>query len=120
MALTRDVSDPLAFDESAIGDRLIRSIAANVVIEDDSSMGMKNGPSARIVLKTSQQSTTIDAYGFPGSLDEPLDYKGVVEKFRRYTQSKLSSDRSDEIINRVSVLEQLDDVSDLARLFAAY
>ena len=120
MALTRDVSDPLAFDESAIGDRLIRSIAANVEIEEDSSMGMKNGPSARILLETNRQSTTVDAYGFPGSLDEPLDYKGAVEKFRRYTQSKLSSDRSDEIINRVSVLEQLDDVSDLIRLFAAY
>lgn len=118
MAFTRDMADPLAFDESAINDPLIRSIAANVHIESDDSMGTKDGHSARIVLDTDRESTTIHAYGFPGSLDEPLDYDGAVEKFRSYTRSKLSAEVADEILNRVSVLERIDDVSDLAKLIA--
>ena len=118
VALTRDMSDPLAYDESAIHDRRIRRIAECVEIENDPTVGKEGMPSARIVLETNHGTSTIDSYGFPGSADEPLDYNGVIEKFQRYTRSMLSSDRADEIVKRVEALDQIDDVADLAKLIA--
>ena len=46
------------------------------------------------------KSHSLLATTFPGAADCPLDYKGVVEKFRRFTSKLLTEKRAAEIIDR--------------------
>ena len=115
VALARDLSNPAVFNEDALKDTEIRNLARKVHVTADATR-FPDRDNSEISIETSGGTNAIEANGFPGSLEQPLDFQGAREKFRRYTSGMIGDERIKEIIGAVQDLESIADISELARL----
>lgn len=115
VALHRDLSDPLQYDESVLEDAGITQLAKAITWEELGGGGTLTGghdlSGAQIDLVLDGQSYTLQAGPFPGSLQNPATIAVASDKFRRFSKHVLSSAQQDEIVELISRLDQLDDVS---------
>jgi len=77
-----------------------------------------SGLESEITLVIKGEGHTLFGNGFPGSLEYPLDYEGVAEKFRRYTEPLIDEPRVGRIIDLAKRLDGIEDMSELAGLIA--
>ena len=115
VALARDISSPVAFDEAALVDPEIRTLAKRIEVSEELAL---SGLESEITLVIKGEGHTLFGNGFPGSLEYPLDYESVAEKFRRYTEPLIDEPRVGRIIDLVRRLDGIEDMSELAGLIA--
>lgn len=115
VALARDISNPVAFDKDALNDSSIRALARRIEVSEDTALA---GLESEIALEIKGEKHMLSGKGFPGSLESPLDFDGVADKFRRYAGPLIGESRADDIIDHVRHLDGIADMSELAGLIS--
>ena len=121
VALTRDMSDPLVFNEDTLRDPVVKGLAKRIEVRAHPRRFASEraaAPAAEVVLELDGESHTLATAGFPGSLDQPLDYDGAVDKFRQYATPVIGTRRANRIVGIVRDLDALADITQLIRLVA--
>jgi 2-methylcitrate dehydratase PrpD len=120
VALTRDMSDPLVYNDDAIRDPLVRDLARRIELDplEDAPHDAPGVWPAEVLLDCAGQHHTLRTRPYKGSPPNPFTWAEACEKFRRYTASILSAQRATTIIDAVGSLEQAADMADIARLVA--
>ena len=118
VALTRDLSNPLTFDEQTLSDPLVRELAGRVEVRADEQRFGGERSAVEVRLEMSGGSHTIPAPDFPGSPAQPLDFEAATDKLRCYAAPLIGSERVERIVELVRAVERLDDVGRLACLIA--
>jgi 2-methylcitrate dehydratase PrpD len=120
VALTRDLSKPLVFDDETLTDPAIRALAGRIEVRADvQRFGGAGKPAGELVIELDGVSHALIAESFPGSATQPLDFEGAADKLRRYAVPIASEQRVERLVELVRGLDRLDDVSRLAELIRA-
>jgi 2-methylcitrate dehydratase PrpD len=120
VALTRDLSNPLGYNDAAVQDPVVRALAQRielVPLED----AVPEGPAslqAEILLEYAGQRYTLSTQPYKGSPQNPFTWEEVCDKFRRFTAPMLSARQATALIDAVSALEQVGDMAEVAQLVA--
>jgi 2-methylcitrate dehydratase PrpD len=120
VALTRDMSDPLVYDEEAIRDPIVRELARSIELEPVETVH-EEAPGvwpAEVHVECAGRSHTVHTRAYKGSSRNPFTWDDACEKFRRYTRSVLDPAHATRLIDVVGGLEHVTDMSDVARLVA--
>ncbi|MGH7303547.1 MAG: MmgE/PrpD family protein [Candidatus Rokuibacteriota bacterium] len=120
VALTRDLSNPLAYDADAVADPIVRGLARRielVAVEADSHETPGVWP-AEILIECQGQRHTRRTRPHKGSPANPFTWEEAAEKFRRYTSSVIDTRQAAAIVGAVDGLERATDLSVLARTLA--
>lgn len=116
VTLTRDLSDPLQFDEATLTDAGINKLAAAVTWEE---IEMDNPLFAYLEITAGGKTYEVFAGDYRGSPTMPAQWDDVVDKFRRFSRRSIDADRQDQIIATVAKLDALSDVGELMSLIRA-
>jgi 2-methylcitrate dehydratase PrpD len=120
VALTRDLSDPLAYNDATVQDPVVRDLAQRielVPLED----APHEGPAslqAEILLAGAGQRYTLNTRPHKGAPHNPFTWPEICDKFRRFTASIISPGQASALIEAVGGLEQATDLAEVARLLA--
>jgi 2-methylcitrate dehydratase PrpD len=120
VALTRDLSNPLVYNDEAVRDPVVRDLAKRIEmipVEAPAHAGLGVYP-AEVLLECDGQSYTLPTRPHKGSPRNPFIWDEICEKFRRFTASIISAKRADGIIAAVGQLEQVADMAEVSRLAA--
>jgi 2-methylcitrate dehydratase PrpD len=118
IALTRDLSNPLVYNDAAVRDPVVRDLAQRielVPLED----APHDGPAslqAEILLEYAGQRYTLATQPHKGSPHNPFTWEEVCDKFRRFTASIISARQATALIEALGTLEQAADMAAVARL----
>ena len=120
VALTRDLSDPLAYDEDAVRDPVVRDLARRIELvpapgEAHEGHGVW---SAEVLVDAGGRQHVVHTRPYKGSTRNPFTWDEAAEKFRRFTRSVLPPPRAAALIEAVGGLEAQADVAEIARLAA--
>ena len=88
VALTRDMSNPLVYNDAAVQDPLVRKLAKEMELIVDESVHDSFPAEVTIVCGDSTYSKTTSAH--KGSPHNPLTWDDACEKFSRYTRTLMS------------------------------
>src|SRR5262249_49158695 len=104
VALTRDMGNPLVYDEETINDPLVRDLARRIELEPVEHAGPE-APGfwpAEILIECVGRRHTLYTRPHKGSPRNPFTWDEACEKFRRYTQTMLSESRATAVIEAVA------------------
>ena len=118
VALTRDMSNPLVYDETAVRDELVRELARRIELVPVADAGHEAPGvwSSEILLECGAEHHTLRTRPYKGSSPNPFTWDDACEKFQRYTRSIVPAPRAASIIDAISRLETTPDLSTLAPL----
>ena len=117
VALCRNITDPLVYNEGTLWDSQVRELANSVeMVTDEERFGKSGGPTAEVSLSISGDTHTLSAAGWKGAPSNPCTYDDIASKFRRYASSYLANEAIEDVINKVGTIEDMVDLADLARL----
>lgn len=121
VALTRDMSDPLVYDDAAVKDPLVRSLARDMELVVDESIPESHGvvPPAEVTIVCAGRTLVKTTTPHKGSPANPLGWDDACEKFARYTRTFVDGARQREIMAAVRDLDRQSDMSAVAALVAA-
>ncbi|HEY7495433.1 MAG TPA: MmgE/PrpD family protein [Candidatus Tectomicrobia bacterium] len=120
VALTRDLANPLVYNDTVVWDPVVRDLARRVelvpveVTADEAADPFQ----AEVYLEGAGQSYTFTTQPHKGSPRNPFTWEEVCEKFRRFTASLVSARQAQALIDAVQALEQVSDMAEVARLIA--
>ena len=117
VVLTRDLSNPLVYDQTAIDDPVVRDLARRielVPLEAESHETPGFWP-AEITIEVGARRHAVRTRPHKGSPANPFTWEEAGEKFRRYTASILDASRAAAVVGAVADLERAKDVSELVR-----
>jgi 2-methylcitrate dehydratase PrpD len=120
VALTRDLSNPLVYDESAVHDPLVRDLAQRIELEprEDTDHAAPHVWPAEVIVESGDRRHTLRTQPHKGAPSNPFTWAEVCEKFRRYTTSVLEASRATALIDAIARLETVTDMADVAALVA--
>ena len=120
VALTRDLANPLVYDEDAIRDPLVRDLARRIELEpvEEAAHETPGFWPAEIVVEVDGRRHSLHAEPHKGSPRNPFTWPEACEKFRRYTASILDAERATTLIDMVARLENVGDMADVAQAVA--
>jgi 2-methylcitrate dehydratase PrpD len=120
VALTRDLSDPLVYNDEAVWDPVVRDLARRIeLIPVETSAHTEPGVyPAEVLLECHGRSYTLPTSPHKGSPRNPFTWDEICHKFRRFTASMISAKQADGIIETVGHLEQVIDMTELAHAMA--
>ncbi len=116
VALTRDMSDPLVYDEAAVRDPRVRSLARDMELVVDPDVHELFPAQVTIVCGGHTYCRATSAH--KGSPHNPLTWADACEKFGRYTRRLLAGPQAQAIMDAVSDLENQPDMARIAELTA--
>lgn len=116
VALARDMSDPLIYNDETLADPLIREIAMRVELITDETVDAVAGDQSVITLEIDGERHVITTTPHPGSRENPFTWDQVSAKFRRYTARIISPEQATAVID---VVGRITDVSDMAEVASA-
>jgi 2-methylcitrate dehydratase PrpD len=121
VALFRDISDPLNYDDEAIRDSDIRHLAKQVkLVTTDDAGDRMHGGNCEITLETlDEKRYVLPSRSVKGSQDHPFTFEDSVAKFRQWTRRIISEEQSSELIEGVRRLPEVKDMATLVRATAA-
>jgi 2-methylcitrate dehydratase PrpD len=120
VALTRDLSDPLVYDDAAVRDPLVRDLARRIELVPLPEGG-HDAPGvwpAEVLIECGAERHTLHTRPYKGSPPNPFTWPEACEKFGRYTSTIVDAAQADAIIDAVGRLERAADVAEIARLVA--
>jgi 2-methylcitrate dehydratase PrpD len=118
VALTRDLSNPLVYNDEAIRDPVVCDLAQRielVPLEDAPHAGPAS-LQAEILLEYAGQRYTLATQPHKGSPYNPFTWEEVCNKFQRVTASIISARQATALIEAVGSLEQATDMAAVAQL----
>jgi 2-methylcitrate dehydratase PrpD len=120
VALTRDLSNPLVYNDEAVRDPLVRDLAKRIeLIPIEAPVHAEPGVyPAEVLLECDGQRYSIPTRPHKGSPRNPFTWDEICQKFRRFTASIISAKQADGIIAAVGQLEQVSDMAEVARTAA--
>jgi 2-methylcitrate dehydratase PrpD len=121
VALTRDLSNPLLYDEAAVQDPMVRDLAQRIElipVEADAHAAPGVYP-AEVLLECHGHSYTLPTRPHKGSPRNPFTWEEICQKFRRFTAPIISAKQVDGIIEAVGHLEQISDMAEISQVAAA-
>jgi 2-methylcitrate dehydratase PrpD len=120
VALTRDMSNPLVYDETAVADPLVRDLARRIELDprDDAGHQAPYVWPADVIIECAGRSHTLRTRPHKGAPANPFTWAEVSEKFQRYTSSVVEASRAAVLIDVVGRLEKTTDMADVAELIA--
>lgn len=120
VALTRDMANPLVYDDAAVQDPLVRKLARDMALEIDESIHETHGvvPPAEVTLVCGERTYTKTTTPHKGSPANPLDWEGACEKFARYTSSFIAAGQASDIMSAVHTLDTETDMGRIAACVA--
>ena len=121
VALFRDISDPLNYDEGAIRDPRIRTLAKQVeLVTTDGAGERASGGDCEIALEVVDGNRySLRTRAVKGSLRYPFTFEDASAKFRQWTRRIIPEEQSSELIEKVRGLTELKDTAPLVRATAA-
>jgi 2-methylcitrate dehydratase PrpD len=123
VALTRDMSNPLVYDEGAVRDPVVRDLAKQIelITVPEESVTSKLGTplGAEVILEIGSEKHTLLAGPHKGALKNPFTWEEVCEKFRNYAGRVINKKQVSAIIEAVEDLGRCKDMSDIASLVTA-
>ncbi len=120
VALTRDMSNPLVYDEHAVADPLVRDLARRIDLAplEEAAPETPGFWPAEILIECAGRRHTLRTRPHKGSPTNPFTWEEAGEKFRRYTASVLDPREATTVVDAVGGLEQATDLCDLVRTLA--
>jgi len=120
VALTRDMSDPLVYDDAAVKDPLVRSLAQAMELIVDDTIPETHGviPSAEVTIRCGDRVFAKTTSPHKGSPHNPFTWADACEKFGRYTRKFVAGSQAAAIIDAVGDLENVTDMARIATLVA--
>jgi 2-methylcitrate dehydratase PrpD len=120
VALTRDLSDPLVYNDAAVQDPLVRDLAQRIELEplEGAHHDVPGAWPAQVLLECAGRQHTLRARPHKGSPANPFTWQEACEKFRRYTASVLGESQSTGLIDAVGRLDDAADMAGVVRLVA--
>jgi 2-methylcitrate dehydratase PrpD len=121
VALTRDLANPLVYDEAAVQDPLVRSLARRIELEpraEAHETATYVWP-AEIAIECAGRTHTLHTRPHKGSPSDPFTWPDVCEKFARYTAPVIEASRAAALVEAVGRLEKVTDMAEVAALVAA-
>jgi 2-methylcitrate dehydratase PrpD len=115
VAVMRDLTNPLSYDDAAVNDPTIRSLAQRIeLISAEADLA-----NPEVILQLDGQSHTLSTGPYKGSPRNPFTWDDMVEKFERYAGQVIDRTHANDIVALVADLESVTDMSRLASLVAA-
>ena len=115
VAVMRDLSNPLNYDDAAVNDPTIRSLAQRIEL-----VGAETDlANPEVIVELDGQSHTLSTGPYKGSPRNPFTWDDMREKFARYAGQVIDRSHADDIVALVADLESLTDMSRLASLVSA-
>jgi 2-methylcitrate dehydratase PrpD len=121
VALFRDISDPLNYDEAAIRDRRIRDLAKQVeLVTTDDAGDRASGGDCEITLEMADGDRhVLPTRAVKGSARNPFTFDDGIAKFRQWTRRIIPEEQSSELIESVRGLTEAKDMATVVRATAA-
>jgi 2-methylcitrate dehydratase PrpD len=110
------MSNPLVYDQAAVNDPLVRSLAQNMALEVDPAVHDLVPAQVTVVCGDRTFNRTTTAH--KGSPHNPLTWDDACEKFSRYTRTLLDPGQARAIMQAVGELEKAPDMGEIAALTA--
>jgi 2-methylcitrate dehydratase PrpD len=120
VALTRDLANPLVYDEAAVRDPLVRGLARRIELdprEEVHETATHVWP-AEITIEWAGRTHTLHTRPHKGSPSDPFTWPDVCEKFERYTAPVIPPPRAAALIEAVGRLEKVPDMAEIGELIA--
>src|SRR5437899_8676547 len=116
VALTRDMSNPLVYDQDAVADPLVRELARRIELAplEETAHDTPGFWPAEVVIECAGRRHTLRTRPHKGSPANPFTWEEAEEKLRRYTASVLDTRQATAVIGAVAELEHATDMSALA------
>ena len=120
VALTRDMSNPLLYNDAAVKDPLVRSLAKSMELIVDQSIAETHGaiPPAEVIITCRSSIYKKMTTPHKGSPLNPLTWADACEKFSRYTRTLIGAAQAQAIMDAVGDLERQNDMANIAALVA--
>jgi 2-methylcitrate dehydratase PrpD len=120
VALTRDLSNPLTYNDEAVRDPVVRDLAKRIELIPSESAGHAEPGvyPAEVLLECDGQSYTLLTTPHKGSPQNPFTWDEVCAKFQRFTASIISADQAPALIEAVRHLEELENMAEVAQIMA--
>lgn len=122
VALTRDLSDPLVYNDDTLQDPMVRELARRIELlplEHAAHVG-PGALRAEIRIEHAGQWHTLATQPHKGSPHNPFTWEDVCDKFRHYTATMLRPDQATALVAHVARLEQVTDMAQITRLMARH
>jgi 2-methylcitrate dehydratase PrpD len=116
VALTRDMSNPLVYNDEAVRDPLVRKLAQEMGLIVDERVHDLFPAEVEIACGTTRYRRVTSAH--KGSPHNPMTWDDVCEKFNRYTRSLIDASQAHAIIDAVGDLQNQSDMARVAALLA--
>ena len=117
VALCKDIDDPRVYNEELLGDTQVRRLSMEMeLVSDGERFGQSGGPTAELALTVAGVAHTFTVTDWKGAPTNPYTYDEMADKFRRYAEPYLPTDRIEQIVQSVRRLEEVEDVARLASL----
>ncbi len=113
VALTRDLSNPLAYTRDAVHDPVVRALASRIELVADAELARtaEDNFQARIVIEHHGRVETLATRPHKGSPRNPFTWDEMVDKFHRYTSHSLADSVATRIIEAIGDLQQTSDMA---------
>ena len=120
VALTRDMGNPLVYDDTAVHDPLVRDLARRIELEpvEDGRVDVPGFWPAEVLVECAGTRYARRTRPHKGSASDPFTWDEVCEKFQRYTASIVGAPQAAALIDAVGRLEQVADMADVAGLIS--
>jgi 2-methylcitrate dehydratase PrpD len=120
VALTRDLSNPLTYNDEAVWDPVVRDLARRVELIPLEATGHA-APGvypAEVLLVYDGREHALATRPHKGSPQHPFTWEDACEKFRRFTGSIISAGQATAMIEMVGHLEQVADMAEVVQATA--
>jgi 2-methylcitrate dehydratase PrpD len=118
VALTRDMSNPLVYDDAAVADPVVRDLARRIELEPLAEAPHETPGvwPAEIFIECAGRKHTLRAGPYRGAPSTPFTWGEACEKFRRYTAPVIDASRASAVIDAVGGLDGASDMAEVAGL----